>query len=480
MNTLTESSAPKPPAPRRAVIVGGGLAGMLAAAALHEAVDTITILERDELPADAAPRKGLPQARHAHLLWSGGARAMEDLLPGITDAWIAAGARRIPLPTGLVFLSPQGWFQRWEETHFTIACSRDLMDWAVRVRVRALPKVTVLTRTELLALSGSAQRVTGVRYRTAEGQEDTLPADLVVDAGGRGSRAPDLLARLGIPPVPEREVDSGLVYASRVFRAPAGTEGFPVVYVQANAQEARPGRAATLVPIEGGRWLVTLSGTRGGEPSSANEAFAPFARAVRHPLVGELISHAEPLTDVVVTRSTVNRRRYFEKAERWPEGFVALGDAVASFNPVYGHGMSAAAQGALALRRLVATEGLGRAGLARRVQRALARPVSLAWNLSTGQDIFFPGVVGGSPTLADRVLSGYVARLQKTATGSSRVSKALTDVMTLQAPLTTLVTPGLLWSAARGPLRRPLEGPPLTARERRARREAPRTAHGAG
>ncbi|MGW0705378.1 FAD-dependent monooxygenase [Streptomyces sp. NPDC002643] len=447
-------------------MLGAGLGGLLAAAALREHAE-VTLVERDALPEGPEPRKGVPQAQHAHLLWSGGARAMEELLPGVTEAWLAAGARRIPLPTGLVSLSAQGWVRRWPEMQFMIACSRDLLESVVRAQLLAGPRVTVLERTEILGLEGDASRVTGVRVRSAEGEERVLTADLVVDAAGRGSRGTVWLDALGVPPAPIDEVDSGLVYATRIFRAPEGTEEYPVVNVQANAADAVPGRFATLVPIEGGRWLVTLSGTRGGQPTAANEEFASFARAMRHPVIGELVSRAEPLTDVVLTRSTSNRRRFFEKVSAWPEGFVAVGDAVATYNPLYGFGMSVAAQCALALRERVTAHGVTAPGLARRVQRDVAAPVGVAWRLATGVDIRYPEAIGKQPGAVQRLLGRYVERLARTALGRPLVFSAYLDVVTLCAPITALVRPEVVLAVLRGPVKPPLTGPPLTDQERR-------------
>ncbi|MFI9586220.1 FAD-dependent oxidoreductase [Streptomyces sp. NPDC052236] len=456
---------------RQAVVIGGGLAGMLAAAVLRDYVDEVTVVERDALPSGPQSRKGLPQAHHAHLLWSGGARACEALLPGITDRWLAAGARRVALPTGLVSMSAQGWFRRWPEMQYVIACSRDLLDSVVREEVIGHSRVTVLPRTELLGLLGGAARVTGVRVRSEDGGERVIGADLVVDASGRGSRAPEWLRSLGVAKVDEAKVDSGLAYASRIFRAPQGTENYPIVNVQADPGEPRPGQTATIMPIEGRRWLVTLSGTRGGQPTSAVDAFEDFARGVRHPVVGELIAHAEPLTDVLVTHSTVNRRRYYEKVGNWPEGFVAIGDAVATYNPVYGHGMSVAAQGVLALREALETRGLASEGLARRVQRAVARPVSTAWDLATGQDILYPGAIGKQPGAAANVLRQYVDRLMLAATGRPMIARALFDVMTLSAPTTALLKPEIIMAVMRGPKLPQLPGPPLTAEELRIVKE---------
>lgn len=445
---------------------------MLAAAALQAYTD-VTVIERDTLPEGPEPRKGLPQARHAHLLWSGGAAAMEDLLPGVTAAWLAAGARRIALPTGLVSLSARGWIRRWPEMQFMISCSRDLLDSAIRQQVSKQGQIDVLENTELLGLEGDASRVTAVRVRTPEGTEHVLPADLVVDASGRGSRASTWLDALGVPQAPIEEVDSGLAYASRVFRALEGTEDFPVVNVQSDPSEPVPGQSATIVPIEGGRWLVTLSGTRGGQPSDSADEFEAFARGVRHPVVGELIARAEPLSDVVITRSTVNRRRFFEKVKDWPEGFVAIGDSVATYNPVYGHGLSVAAQGAVALREHVAEYGLAAPGLARRVQRAVARPVATAWEFATSTDILYPGAIGKQPGLMNKLLGRYVNRLMLTATGRPLVAKAFFDVVTLSKPVATLIKPAILLAVLRGPRRPRLTEPPLTDEELKTVLDAP-------
>ncbi|MCF6522406.1 FAD-dependent monooxygenase [Streptomyces sp. JJ36] len=449
----------------RAVVVGGGFAGVLAAAALACRVREVVVVERDVYPQGPGPRRGVPQARHVHLLWSGGARALEELVPGVTDDLLAAGARRVPLPRDMVALSPRGWFRRWPASHLLYLCSRDLLDWTIRRRVLADPRIRVREGTEVLGLAGDARRVTGVRLRAPSGEESLLTADLVVDAGGRGSRAPVWLAALGAGRPRERRVDTGLVYASRVYRAPAGTEDFPVVNVQADPRAGTPGRAAVVAPVEGGRWLVTVGGTRGGEPTADPEHFETFAAGARHGVVGALARNAEPLSPVVLCRSTVNRRRYVERLRGRPRGFVVLGDAVAAYNPVYGHGMSVAAQGALALRRAVRAGRAGAPGTARRAQRGIARPVSVAWDLATGQDVFYPGAADRPPSLWERLLARAVDRLLYVSTGSGLVARVVTDVMTLERPPAVLLRPDVVWALLRGPRLPQLSGPPLTAEE---------------
>ncbi|MBQ0998345.1 MULTISPECIES: FAD-dependent oxidoreductase [Streptomyces] len=456
------------PSPARvAVVLGGSHTGMLAAQALAGSADRVVVVERDVLPSGPDPRKGLPQSRHVHLLWSGGVRALEELLPGIGADLRAAGARRAPITTDMVALSPRGWFRRWPESHHIVLAGRDLLDATVRSRVLADERIELLDGTEVVDLLGDARAVTGVRLRGRDGRESTLEAGLVVDATGRGSAAPRWLAALGLPAPVRREVDSGLAYASRLYLAPEpARDGFPVVNVQADPRAGGPGRAGVLLPIEHGRWLVTLSGTRGGEPGTSDEEFARFAREeLRHPVIGELIERAEPLSGVAFTRTTANRRHSYERMPDWPENLTVLGDALAAYNPVYGHGLSVGAQSALILRETVRRYGWGAAGLARRVQKAVARPVGAAWDLAIGQDVFYPGATETGPTLRDRLVAGYVDRLMHTATGNGRIARRVTDVTSLERRAEVLLGPSVLLAAAVGPLKPQLTGPPLTAEE---------------
>ncbi|OEJ22295.1 NAD(P)/FAD-dependent oxidoreductase [Streptomyces subrutilus] len=467
----------QPTGAARVLILGGSLAGTLAAAALAPHAAEVLLVERDKaLPDSAAPRPRLPQAAHAHMLWAGGADAIESLLPGMTDTWLKAGAHRIPIPNGMVSFSPAGWYRRWTETHYLIGASRDLIDWGVRTAVLALPNVSVRTGITVTALMGTASKVTGVRVRDENYAESELTADLVIDATGRDSKAPEWLTAIGAPDVPETVVDAGVRYASRRYRAPEGAESdWPVIHIQADPREGRPGQVVSIISIEDGQWHVSLSGTRGGEPSADGDLFEDFARGVRHPLAAEFLARAEPVSDVVVYGRTANRQRRFEKVAM-PAGFVVVGDAATSLNPVYGHGMSAAALGAVALRDTAARVSVTAPRFAAQAQKAVARPAAAAWLLAVGQDRFYPGAIGKAPNFADKVAARYVHRLSHTAIGNFLVVKALTDVMTMKKPATVLGHPDVLLAAARG-LRRPLlDGPQLTPAEQSILDREPRRA----
>ncbi|WP_405873185.1 NAD(P)/FAD-dependent oxidoreductase [Streptomyces sp. NBC_00005] len=451
-----------------AVVIGGSIAGLFAAAVLAEFAD-VTVVERDALPEGPEPRRGVPQARHAHLVWSGGVGAFDELLPGLVEELVAKGARLVHIMGDMVSRAPNEiWFRRFTATHHrNLVCSRDLLDAVIRARVLADDRMTLRQNTTALGLEGDAARVTGVRVRTGD-EELTLSADLVVDASGRGSHAPRWLTDLGLPQVTEREVNAGVAYATRLYRAPGTSAAgdFPIVNVQANAAKA-PGRGGIILPVEGDRWVVTLSGTRGGEPGADPEAFADFALALGDPVIGELIKDAEPLGAVATTRSTANRRRYFEKMRPWPDGFTVLGDAIAGYNPVYGHGLTVAAQCALALRTVLSSASLTAPGTARRVQRAAARPVATAWDLAVGQDAFYPGATATPPTALQRFLARFVDHAVATGARNPRALGALLDVMSLEKPATRLFSPDMLIPMLFGPRKPHLQAPPLTEAERK-------------
>jgi 2-polyprenyl-6-methoxyphenol hydroxylase-like FAD-dependent oxidoreductase len=452
-----------------AVVLGASLAGVLAASVLARHFAAVTLVDRDDLPDSPLPRTGLPQARHVHQLWSSGGRAIDLLLPGMTRRLFDAGAKRIGIPRQHVSLTAYGWQHRFPESQYMVSCSRPLLDWAVRERVLADGRITVRSGTRAVAVLGDARRVTGAVLRAADGTTVELPADLVVDATGRASGLRRWLADLGVGEVAEDVVDSGITYATRTFRVPdwVGAD-FPGVSIHADHRDGRPGRNGQLLPIEDGRWIVTLSGTRGGEPPAADDTFVAFAGSLRHPVIAELITAAEPLTGVQRSRSTANRRLYYERVPTWPDALVVIGDAMAAFNPVYGHGMVAAARSAAVLDAELRRGGTT-AEVVRRTMTGVAAVVDEPWALATSQDICFPDCRTSS---SDARLTRHAGARQDfadligaTATRHPVVSAAVVEVTTLSSSLDCLQEPAVVAALRSGPTHPVLDAPPFTADE---------------
>lgn len=453
-----------------AVVIGASAAGLFAAAALAEFAD-VTIVERDTLPDGPETRRGIPQAHHAHLMWSGGVKACRELLPGMVEEAVDQGARLVGIMADMVSRAPNEiWFRRFNTPHRNLICSRPLLDHVIRTHVLSDKRITLREGTTVHSLKGSSLAVTGVLVHAGEAEQN-LAADLVVDASGRGSRATHWLASLDLSGVEERKVDAGVTYASRYYKAPGNgaKSDFPLVNVQANPAKA-PGQGGIIMPIEGDRWIVTLSGTRGGEPSDDPDEFIDFALGLGDPIIGELLKDAEPLGPVTTSRSTANTRKYFERMPHWPDGFVALGDAIASYNPVYGHGLAVAAKCALAVRDVLRSTSITAPGTARRLQHAAAQPVGDAWDLAVGQDAMYPGASDVAPKAIERWLARYVDRCVETGARNPRALHALLDVMSLERRPTRLFSADMLWPMLFGRKRPLLSSAPLTSAERNVTR----------
>ncbi|MFF8842175.1 FAD-dependent oxidoreductase [Streptomyces sp. NPDC015127] len=453
---------------RHAVVVGGSLAGLLAAHVLAEHADRVTIVERDRFPSGPETRPGVPQGRHAHVLLDGGQLALDALLPGFMAELRAAGAPRIGMPSDMVQWQSGRWFRRTEATSHIYTGSRAQIEHLVRGRVLANPVITSVTSTEAVGLLGDASRVRGVllRERGEEagngGQEPrTLEADLVVDASGRGSRARQWLSAIGAEPPEEETIDTGLAYASRIYHNKGDHLGSDALgyYVFPGPEQVYGGG---VLPLEDGRYLVILSGLRGDEPPTDEEGFTAYAARFPHPFIHDWLREAEPDTPPFGFRQTSNLRRRYDRPGRRPAGFLATGDALCTFNPIYGQGMAVAAMSAVALRDALADPR--RTPTTARVQRALFEASRQAWDISAGADKKMPGAEGNAVTVraADRAADWYLSRVLQRYPGDPVVGPAFRSVLTLTSPLTRVFAPNVARAVLFGPVARTPGKPPMT------------------
>jgi 2-polyprenyl-6-methoxyphenol hydroxylase-like FAD-dependent oxidoreductase len=426
----------------RAVVLGAGMAGLLAAHVLADAYGQVTVIDRDELPETSMHRRGVPHGRHLHALAARGQQALEELFPGLTAELVAHGA-----PAGSLLANARlylsGHRLRQADTGLVLLCaSRPFLEAHVRARVRALANVTLLDRCDVvgLATTPDGRRVTGGRVlrRADNSAEELLGAELVVDATGRGSRAPLWLEALGYARPETEQVRIGLGYATRIYRLPPDAlDGDLAVLQAATPQHPRTG---ALQRLEGDRWMLTLAGILGDHPPTDPGRFLAFAQSLRFPDIYEAVRSAQPLDDPVAFRFPASVRHRYERLDRFPDGLLVLGDAVASFNPIYGQGMSVAAVEALALRRHLER---GTEPQPRRWFRDLAQVVDVPWDMSAGGDLVFPGVPGRR-TLKVRLVNAYITRLHAAAAHDASLASAFIRVAGLVAPPQSLLGPGVI------------------------------------
>lgn len=439
---------------KHAVVLGGSLAGLLAARVLSDHFERVTLIERDVYSDTAEPRRGIPQANHVHGLLVRGRQILEDLFPGVQDEMIAAGAPLVDMANEIAWYTRAGWGVRFPSEFQVLAFTRPLLDLHVHRRLRQNPRVEILDNTDVLRLipGASKNQVAGVLVCPRNSEADRrvakeLRADLVVDATGRASRAPRWLSDLGFVAPEETIIDAHLGYASRLYQIPESFNGdWKCAYVQSAPPKRK--RGAILFAVEGNRWLVTLTGGGGDHPPTDELGFLEFARSLRVSTIYDAIRVAEPLTPIKTHRATQNRVRRYDRSEL-PDNFLLLGDAVCAFNPVYGQGMTIASLGAATLQKSLIKQlelhpDGELTGLSRRFQKQLAKVNEAPWLLATGEDYRYRETEGGAPTAMTRFMHRYMDQVILLSTRSVTVRRVLMRAFNILAPPSALFHPRVL------------------------------------
>ena len=445
-----------------ALVIGGSIAGLLAARVLVNHFDRVTVVERDRLPGQPIPRQGVPQANHVHVLLTQGQRILEQLFPGLEAELTAAGTPTVDWIADWSVFGVLGWGPRFPSSLTGLTCSRSLLEWSLRRRLAACNTRSVKPEayrlqfleetqvTELLT-DDHKSKVTGVRLcfraeteRTMS--ESTLAADLVVDASGRSSSLPKWLVALGYQPPQKTVINSFLGYASRWYQRPEVQADWQGLLVASKPPEHR--RGGVLYPVEGDRWVLTLSGIGRDYPPTDEAGFLDFARSLRSPIIYEAIKDAQPLSPIYSYRGTENRLCHYEKLSRLPEGLVVVGDAVCAFNPVYGQGMTVAAKAALTLDECLhqqfRRDKSTLTGLTQRFQQRLAQVNATPWLMATGEDLRWPTTEGGQPDRMSRLMHQYMDRVQLLSINNIGVYQTFWEVVHMLKPPTALFQPSIL------------------------------------
>ena len=423
-----------------AVVLGGGLAGLFATRVLAAEYDKVTLVDRDHVTGPNLLRRGLPQGHHLHGLLSRGQQITEEHFPGITDQMVADGSAIGDAANDVRWIING---KRLVQTHSGMVCltaSRPFFESHIRDRVLALPNVVLSEQTDIsrLEVGDDGKQVRGV-WVFPEGKHETLlPADLVVDASGRGSRAAVWLEDLGYGRVPEEKHKIGMGYATRYYRIPdAAFEGNISVNTVASAGVPR---GCICQKIDGGRAIVTAYGILGDHPPTDPDGYLDFIKSLAAPDIYEILQQSEPLNDPVAYKFPTNLRRRYELMSDFPAGFLVTGDAVASFNPSYAQGMTVAALDSIVLRDHVA--GGGPVDPLAYFRDLAAKAIDGCWDMAVSADLAFPGVEG-ERTAETLETHEFIAKTQDAASRDAEVSRAFQRVIGLADHYTVLHEPHL-------------------------------------
>ena len=421
-----------------AVVLGAGMGGLLVARVLSEHYAAVTVLDRDELPGEVHPRRGVPQGAHGHTLLPRGGQLIDRFFPGLLADLTRRGVPVVRDYPDEIRFEVVGHHLRGvapgpgAEIHVP---SRPMLEQRVREHLTRLSNVEVVDRCAVDGLRFDRGRVTGVRATSADGQLH-LDADLVVDALGRGARTPAWLAELGYARPDEDTIKVRGAYTSLQMRIDPGALTEKMVLI--SATPARP-KGMALFRHEDAMWDVSVFGVGGRKPPSELAGMLEFVADVAPPHVLDALTAGEPLSEPESRTFPTSRWRRYDRMRTFPEGLLVLGDAVCSLNPTYGQGMTVAAMQADAL---AATLREGTHDLPRRYFRAAAGPIRDTWNLAAVADRAILGKQTGPLPLAIRTLAPFGDTFFGAVSRDIALQARFLEVFTLSAPPTSLLTPG--------------------------------------
>ncbi|MER7452916.1 2Fe-2S iron-sulfur cluster-binding protein [Nocardia beijingensis] len=426
-----------------AVVLGASMGGLLAARILSERFDRVSVVERDDLsgPGD---RRGVPQGKHVHALLAGGKRNVEALFPGITAELLADGAVDCRSLTEMRMSISGHTLCQSDGGYSLLQASRPFLEWRVRQRVRASANVEILDRHTVhgLLTDPAHTEVTGVEVEVqADGSRRKIHADLVVSCLGRHGPIIDWLTDMGYERPAEEGVRIDMMYASRYLRLPEGSVAGDKEIIVANQD---PARGLALFAIEDGMHILTLIGYGRDHPPTDDEGYWRFAASVAPPDVQRALLQAEPHSAISTYRYLANQRRRYERLTRFPLGLLVFGDAVCSFSPAFGQGMTVSSMQAMRLRQVLTD---GDHDLARRFFDAAADAIDDAWMITRLFDLAMPHV-DADPRM--RALGSLTQLAVAIGAREAAVGRQISRIAGLLDRPHTILRPDLLARMARG------------------------------
>ena len=428
---------------RHAVVLGASIAGLLAARVLSDHFEHVTVLDRDELPFEPSHRQHVPQSRHIHALLARGREALGRLFPGFDDEIVSRGGRMgDPGLRAIMIFAGHRHCPR-PTPYRAILASRILIEDVLRERVRANPRIGICDQTEATGFLWKEACVAGVRIRTSAG-EIAMQADLVMDCTGRGSRTPAWLSSEGFPPPLEEQQRIDVRYRSRHVRVPIAADEEPFIMVVAATPDDP--RGGVIAYQDNGLYLCTLAGCSGKTAPADPKGFVEFAKTLARPDLCEVLARSEFVDEAHSFGTPSNLRRRYESCRRFPRGLLVMGDAISSFDPTYGQGMTVAAMEAEQLASWLTYPRASAQDWFRMTARLIDRP----WIIATQGDAYVLDVPGSRRGITG-IINRYLERLHSRASIDPVVADAFLRVTHLYDPPSALLRPEILWRVMRGP-----------------------------
>ncbi|MEH7745986.1 FAD-dependent oxidoreductase [Neobacillus drentensis] len=431
----------------RAIIIGGGISGKLAARVVSDFFKEVMIIERDYEPQGPIPRKGAPQGEHLHALLQAGEHGLEALFPGITKKFHSSGAVKINSTQDLAWFHHGVWKLRFNGGSTTTLQTRPHLEWHIDQYIKAIPNVTFLYNhtVQNYVYNEVKNQITGVDVIDSSGGEKNLTANLVIDASGVNSLSSSWLNKRGVS-IPEQKVKIGLSYISKSFYLPENDErDWKIKIVYPNPPHEKIG--GTISKVEGNRYIVTLNGYHNEvnekDVVKNNNDFMELTKKLPKLDIYRELKDAVPLSSTSIYRVPHIVWRRFDKVKSLPDGLLLIGDTVCRIDPVFGQGMSIAVLEALKLKELLQNESHELQKVTTHFHKQEAKIIAPIWNMVITEDFRYPETIGKKPAGLS-IQQWYAKKIFLLSSENQEIYNSFIKVMNLVRPMTILMSPRII------------------------------------
>ncbi|QMU54971.1 MAG: 2-polyprenyl-6-methoxyphenol hydroxylase-like oxidoreductase [Nitrosopumilus sp.] len=422
----------------KAIVIGGSIAGLLAARILSDHFKEVILIEKDSYLENNNVRNGTPQANHIHTLLVRGKEILQEFFPELEKDLLEKGANKIDFLNDARYHLPSGWAPKFNSGIISFTCTRTLLENTIRRQIQKISKIKIEQGKHITAFV--LEKSNKISLKTKEGKE--IHGDLIVDCTGRNTKTPDWLVDIGFPRPRETKIDSFVRYSTRRYiQSPKKDKQWKMLIIL-NKPIINP-RIGYIYPIEDGKWLVGLCSIGKDYPPTDEKGFLEFAKHLESDELYDALKDAVPDSEIYRYQAQGSRKYHYEEIPQWPENFIVLGDAVSIFNPYYGQGMTSAALGAKALDDMLKKSKIEK-DFTRKFQKRLAKVVSLPWILGTSEDLRWPTTVGKRPDTITRMVQNYAQKVLLLSPKSTLAAKSFQQMMHMIRSPTVIFHPAIL------------------------------------
>ena len=434
---------------QRAVVIGGSVAGLMTAKTLSPFFREVVILEKDTLNSENGLHKGVGQGPHSHVLLPSGMEILKQLLDSTELNPREYGIYPADAAEELKWFQFGVWKKRFHSGVNMGWCHRSQFEWRVRQDVLSVDNILLNSGARVVGLmvAEEGNRIKGVQYQAGSGKEDikALEADLVIDASGRGTHTPKWLSEANIASVTEDEVRTQISYTTRRFRLPPSLKDsldWKVLAIYPEPPHVK--RGGMIYPLGNGEWMTTLVGFNGEIAPSDIDGYMDYAQSLPQPELYEVLKQSTPIGDPLNYRVPGSLWRRYDDSKQWPGNYAVVGDAVCSFNPIYGQGITMVLKDLQKLRALLERkESDFTPATMTHLQKQIGKGKIIPWLMAASPDFMYTGTTGNKPPGVS-IMNSYIKALMKLAGKDQDIHQRFIEAFTFLKSPAVLMTPSVI------------------------------------